>query len=85
MTMQDAFDSFIFSRRLSGSSPKTISDYQDTIRPFVSFIGPETPLDSLHRENIQTYLSKLLKRPLGKPDFFQASPFSHKEKSRKPA
>ncbi len=66
MTMQDAFDSFIFSRRLSDSSPKTISDYQDTIRPFVSFIGPETPLDSLGRENIQAYLSKLLKRPLSK-------------------
>ena len=66
MTMQDAFDSFIFSRRLSALSPKTISDYQDVIRPFVAFIGPEKPLEALSRENIQEYISKLLRRPLSK-------------------
>lgn len=45
MTVSEAYDSFIISRRLSGLSPKTVSDYVQFVSPFVSYLG----LENMHK------------------------------------
>ena len=66
MTIQDAFDSFILSRELADLSAKTVTDYRDSLRPFLAFIGPDSPVDALRLSDVQSYISKLLKRPLSR-------------------
>lgn len=66
MTLQDAFDSFILSRQLAGLSPKTVSDYQQFVAPFVAHVGPDRPLSALSQADINGYVSALLKRPVSK-------------------
>lgn len=66
MTIQEAFDSFILSRELADLSAKTVTDYRDTLRPFLAFIGPERQLEALRLADVQLYISKLLKRPLSR-------------------
>lgn len=66
MTMQEVFDSFILSRELADLSAKTVTDYRDALRPFLAFIGPDSPVDALRLSDVQSYISKLLKRPLSR-------------------
>lgn len=66
MTLQEAFDNFILSRRLADLSFKTISDYKQFIMPFVRFIGLKTPVNDIEQGNINRYIETLLNRPLSK-------------------
>lgn len=66
MTVQETFDNFILSRQLADLSPKTISDYQQFVMPFVRSVGSSKPFESIIQQDIQAYLTELLKRPLSK-------------------
>lgn len=66
MTIQQAFDEFILSRRLADLTEKTVSDYRQFITPFAEYIGLEKPLETLHQENITAYIEKLLDKPISR-------------------
>lgn len=66
MTLQETFDNFILSRRLADLSPKTISDYQQFVAPFVRSVGPGKSFEEVTQQDIQGYLSALLSKPLSK-------------------
>lgn len=66
MTMYQAFENFILSRRLADLSPKSIVNYQECIEPLVSFLGADKSLETLTQTDINGYIAKLLNRPLSK-------------------
>lgn len=66
MTIQETFDNFILSRRLADLSPKTITDYQQFVLPFVRSVGSEKAFEEVSQQDIQIYLSALLSKPLSK-------------------
>lgn len=66
MTVQEAYDNFILSRRLAGLSLKTISDYQQFVLPFVRSVGSERRLEDVTQQDVNAYLAKLLEKPLSK-------------------
>ena len=66
MTIQEAFDGFILSRRLADLTPKTIEDYTSFVSPFVSFLGADLPLSELTQDKINGYIEKLLEKPRSK-------------------
>lgn len=65
MTVMEAYDSFILSRRLSGLSDKTISDYEQFVYPFVSSVL-DSEFDNLSQTDINNYISSVLKKPLSR-------------------
>lgn len=65
MTVMEAYDSFILSRRLSGLSDKTISDYEQFVYPFVSSVS-DSEFDNLSQTDINNYISSVLKKPLSR-------------------
>lgn len=66
MTMQEAFNNFILSRRLADLSVKTIKDYIEFVAPFVDFLGADKMLNALSEVDVNSYIGKLLDRPLSK-------------------
>lgn len=66
MTVSEAYDSFIFSRRLSGLSPKTVSGYMQFVSPFVSYVGSGRDYSSLSQQDVNGWISSLLSRPLSR-------------------
>lgn len=66
MTIQQTFDEFILSRRLADLSPKTVSDYEQFVNPFVRFVGAETDVTELQQQDINRYIANLLDKPLSK-------------------
>lgn len=66
MTVQTAFEKFILSRQLADLSPKTISDYQLFVQPFVAFLGSDADITAVTQEDINSYILTLIKRPLSK-------------------
>ena len=66
MTVQEAFDGFILSRRLKDLSEKSIEDYTSFIGPLVREIGPDTDFKDVTREMINKYIITVLKRSLAR-------------------
>lgn len=66
MTVFEAFDNFILSRELADLSPKTISGYQQFVTPFIRFLGSDKPIEDVTQQDIQGYISTLLKKPLSR-------------------
>lgn len=66
MTIKQAFDEFILSRRLADLTTKTISDYEQFVMPFVHFVGAEKSAEQLQQQDINAYISSLLEKPLSK-------------------
>lgn len=66
MTIQQAFDNFILSRRLADLSEKTIGNYTDFITPFITSIGADKQINALLETDINEYIGALIKRPLSK-------------------
>ena len=66
MTMQQAFDNFIISRRLADLSEKTIGNYTEFIAPFTAFIGADEQISKLCEADVNRYIAELLKRPISK-------------------
>lgn len=66
MTLQEAFDNFILSRRLADLSEKSINAYKDFVTPFVRAVSPNKPFLDIQQSDIQEYVLKLLNKPLSK-------------------
>lgn len=66
MTVQEAFEEFIISRKLADLTEKTISDYQQFIMPFVQFLGAENGAEEIQQQDINRYIAKLLDKPISK-------------------
>lgn len=66
MTLQEAFDNFILSRKLADLSRKTIMAYRDFVSPFVAFVGPTRPFPDVLQEDVQRYVLRLLDRPISR-------------------
>lgn len=66
MTIQQAFDNFILSRRLADLSEKTIGNYTDFVEPFIASVGADKLLDILVEADINKYIATLINRPLSK-------------------
>lgn len=66
MTVQESFDNFILSRRLSDLSDKTVTNYLQFLQPFVASIGPDREFSSITQTDINGYIAGLLKRPLSR-------------------
>lgn len=56
MTLQEAVDLFILSKKLKLVSKYTIASYGSTFKTFISFVGQETPVQNLSYENIKDYI-----------------------------
>ena len=56
MTVQQAFDNFIFSRRIQGLTEKTIDCYVSFNKPFVAQIGLDTDISMINRDLVNTYI-----------------------------
>ncbi|MBQ8803345.1 MAG: tyrosine-type recombinase/integrase [Tyzzerella sp.] len=66
MTLQLAFDNFIFSRQIQGLAEKSIDCYVSFIKPFVAHIGSDLNISALNRDLVNGYINTLLKRTLSR-------------------
>ena len=66
ITVKNAFDKFILSRKLADLAERTIRDYVEFISPFVQFLGLETYFDNIRQDDINEYIATLLERPLSR-------------------
>lgn len=62
MTLNAAFDNYIFSKRLQGCQKKTIKCYSEVLESFVEFVGADTDLAALTRDKYNEYISLLVSR-----------------------
>ena len=66
MLLTEALDEFIFERRIRGLSAKTISDYEEFVKPFIRFVGEKMTVERLTQKAIQQYMLLLFDRKLSK-------------------
>ena len=66
MTVQQAFDNFIFSRRIQGLTEKSIDCYVSFNKPFIAQIGSDTDISLINRDLVNTYIDNLFKRQISR-------------------
>lgn len=66
MTLKEVYNAFILSRQLADLSPKSISAYEQFVKPFVIAVGRNKPFEEVTQGDIQAYISMLLKKPISK-------------------
>lgn len=66
MTVQQLYDEFIFTRRVSGINENSIRTYQATVGFLVRHIGPETPLEGITYEAVTGYVLEVYRRPISR-------------------
>lgn len=66
MTLQQAFDNFIFSRRIQGATDKTIECYSSFVMPFVDYIGADADIYTINRDLVNNYINLLFKRQISR-------------------
>lgn len=66
MTLQEAYDEFIFSKRAQGLTDKTIDSYHNMLHIFVDYFGSDRNTDSLTFKDIQQFSIDLRSRSLSK-------------------
>lgn len=64
MMVQEAFENFIYSRRLKGVSDKTIESYRLLTVRFIGHIGSTTEMESITQEDIERFANSLYGRSL---------------------
>lgn len=64
MTVKEAFDLFLFKKRLKNLSGKTIENYVDNVIPFIRYIGESIEVSEITTDLVLEYISKLYDRPL---------------------
>lgn len=62
MTLDAAFDNFIFSKRLQGCSKKTLNCYAQVVHPFVQFLGSDVEISEVTRPRYNEYVSVLVSK-----------------------
>ena len=66
MTIQQAFNNFIQTRRLADLSSNTITDYEHFVLPFIRFVKPTKDISLITQEIINKYIQCTLDKPLSK-------------------
>lgn len=64
MTIQQAYEDFILSRRLANLSVKSISAYRQFLIPFVKWYGADKEFEAMQQSDINKYLEMLLNRSI---------------------
>lgn len=62
MTLENAFDNFIFQKNLQGCSEKTLLCYRQVIHPLIDYIGSGSSLDTFTRDSYNQYIAVLTSR-----------------------
>lgn len=66
MTVEDAYNKFIRSKKLNGLSKKSISAYKSFVGYFVNFIGTYSDLFSLTQYDLENYIEFQVDRDISK-------------------
>lgn len=66
MTIQQAFDNFILSRKLADLSEKSILAYTQFVRPFLLFVGVGKEIDTIIQTDINKYIGTVVDKPLSR-------------------
>lgn len=66
MTLQEAFDDFLFQKKLAGLSPKTVYSYRCTLSLFVRALGTDLDISVISYRKVSEYIMHLYERPLSK-------------------
>lgn len=69
MTVENAFNKFIRSRKLNGLSNKSIVAYESFVGYFVNFIGGNNDLYSLTQDDLENYIEYQVNRDISKNTF----------------
>ena len=64
MTVQQAFDNFIFSRKIVGCANKTIECYKSFCKPFIEYVGCDIDITELDKDSVNAYILTLYDRPI---------------------
>lgn len=66
MTLQQAFDNFIFSRKIQGCADKSIECYESFCKPFVNYIGSSKDITALNKDLSNSYIRTLYDKPISR-------------------
>ena len=66
MTVQQAFDNFIRSRRVQGLTEKTVKNYMEFVAPYVAFVGTDSDIYVINKDLTYTYIENLQRRKISK-------------------
>lgn len=66
MTVQQAFDNFIFSRKIQGCADKSIECYESFCKPFVNYIGSNKDITMLNKDLINSYIRTLYDKSISR-------------------
>lgn len=66
MTLQEAMEDFLFSKKLAGLEAGSIKNYRATLSLMVSFVGPEMPLESVSYSAVTKYILSVYDKPVSK-------------------
>ena len=59
LTVSEAYEQFIKRYNVKNLSGKTIVYYHDYLAPFLSFVGNDSPIDSITKETVEDYTLSL--------------------------
>lgn len=59
MTLGEAFEKFIYAKKLQGLAVKSINCYRDNVRPLIAFLGEELQLQELTSDMYNEYIALL--------------------------
>lgn len=69
MTIKQAFEKFIFAKRIQGLSDESISDYDTIVGLFVRYVGYDTDIEDITPDMIDSYMEYQLGRGIARSTF----------------
>ena len=66
MKLEKAFEKFIMSKKMADLSPKTISDYRQTVQPFVKYMGADRTVSDISQDDVDNYISMIVEMSISK-------------------
>lgn len=66
MTLQESLEDFLFQKKLAGLESGSVNNYRATLSLMVSFIGAETPLESISYASVANYILSVYDKPISK-------------------
>lgn len=66
MTLNDAFESFLYQKQLSGLADDSVNNYRRTLSLFLASVGSDLPLSDVSLQLVEKYVLSLLNRPLSR-------------------
>lgn len=66
MTVQEAFNKFIYAKRVCGVSKKTIESYSDILHVFIKYTGSNCPMEHISLSLVEKYILNLYNTDLSR-------------------